>query len=107
MALVLTVLASELTTICANTQFTLYDDPFVIGVVYDENDPNSARAYPVEILDRHEIVNDFQNNESYAVTWSPLTATHAVFYTQTLYSYVFMLYIFAILAIPFTNGRFL
>jgi len=66
---------------------TSLEQAYVIGVVFDESDPTSARAYPIEILDWHEIVNDVYNNLSYTITWAPLTATNVVFYTQTLYSY--------------------
>lgn len=47
----------------------------VIGVVIN----GDARAYPIKILARHEIVNDVVGGEPIAVTWCPLCYTALVF----------------------------
>jgi hypothetical protein len=47
----------------------------VIGVVIN----GDARAYPLPILSRHEIVNDVIGEEPVAVTWCPLCYTALVF----------------------------
>lgn len=50
-------------------------------VVVVEGDP--ARAYPLRILDFHEIVNDEVDGEPLAVTWCPLCGS-AVVYERTV-----------------------
>ena len=47
----------------------------VIGVELD----GTARAYPIAILNWHEIVNDEINNQKYAVTYCPLCGTGVAF----------------------------
>ena len=47
----------------ADSQMT--DTELVIGVFIN----GDARAYPINILSRHEIVNDVVGGESIAVTW--------------------------------------
>lgn len=63
------------------------DSQLVLGIDWDRNDP---RAYPLETLNFHEIVNDIDSsNRSFAVTWAPLTGSNVIFRTEDLYSYVF------------------
>lgn len=50
-------------------------DDRVMGVVVD----NTAKAYPVRILNWHEIVNDRIGNQSFAVTYCPLCGSGVVF----------------------------
>ncbi len=50
------------------------DEIMVLGHV--EN--GQARAYPLALLDRHEIVNDQANGEPFAVSWCPLADLGAV-----------------------------
>jgi len=47
--------------------------------VISVRDGESARAYPLRILDWHEIVNDEINGQAVAVTYCPLCATGMVF----------------------------
>jgi hypothetical protein len=71
------------------------DSQLVVGIDWDRNDP---RAYPLETLNFHEIVNDVDSfNRSFAVTWAPLTGSNVIFRTEDLYSYV----IFCIFRYPF------
>ncbi len=51
------------------------DDDLVIGVALN----GDARAYPVKVLTRHEIVNDVVGGEPVAVTYCPLCGTGIVF----------------------------
>jgi len=44
------------------------DDDIVIAIAFD----NEFRAYPAQILDHHEIVNDTIAGEPIAITWCPL-----------------------------------
>lgn len=53
----------------------LVDSDLVIGVELD----GQARAYPIRILNWHEIVNDFLGERPIAVTWSPLTGSVVIF----------------------------
>jgi len=50
----------------------------IIGVELD----GIARAYPISILNWHEIVNDQINNQPYAVTYCPLCGTGVAFYSK-------------------------
>ncbi|MEL6558874.1 MAG: DUF3179 domain-containing protein [Bacteroidota bacterium] len=50
---------------------TITDDQLVIGYF----DGTTAVAYPHDILDWHEIVNQDLNDQSFAVTYCPLTGT--------------------------------
>jgi len=50
----------------------------VLGVELD----GIARAYPISILNWHEIVNDQINNQRYAVTYCPLCGTGVAFYSN-------------------------
>lgn len=58
-------------------------DLLVIGVDLDPADP---RAYPIEILNYHEIVNDVIAGRHVAITWSPLTYSNVLIETESLLS---------------------
>lgn len=60
-------------------------DLLVIGVDLDPADP---RAYPIEIMNYHEIVNDRIGEKHVAVTWSPLTYSNVVIETEAFLKYV-------------------
>lgn len=51
------------------------DDDRLMGVVIDDE----ARAYPIKILDWHEVVNDRIDSQHYAVTYCPLCGSGIVF----------------------------
>jgi uncharacterized protein DUF3179 len=53
----------------------LDDDDRVLGVVIGD----IAKAYPIKILDRHEIVNDQSGDQNFVVTYCPLCGTGVVF----------------------------
>jgi uncharacterized protein DUF3179 len=53
----------------------LDDDDRVLGVVVRD----IAKAYPIKILDRHEIVNDRSGDQNFVVTYCPLCGTGVVF----------------------------
>lgn len=53
----------------------LKDNDLVIGVVHN----GVAKAYPIRIMNYHEVINDQYGEESLVVTYSPLTATAAAF----------------------------
>lgn len=53
----------------------LRDSDILVGIVLD----GQARAYPIRILNWHEIINDKTDRSSFAVTWCPLTASALVF----------------------------
>lgn len=61
----------------------LKDDDLVIGVAFEgwEKEDDPVKAYPVKIMNWHEVVNDFLNETPVAVTYSPLTMTPRVFQT--------------------------
>jgi hypothetical protein len=56
------------------------DDLYVIGVVID----GEARAYPRDILNWHEIVNDKYNGKAVGVTFCPLTGTGILYNTTKI-----------------------
>jgi len=56
----------------------LKPDDRVIGVTMD----GISRAYPIAILNWHEIVNDTINGQRYAVTFCPLCGTAVAFYSD-------------------------
>ncbi len=56
------------------SKFIVRGDP-VLGVVIGGH----ARAYPIRLLDFHEVINDTVNDVPIAVTWSPLSGSAAVF----------------------------
>jgi len=64
-----------------NAEFTgsgstyLGDDSLVVGVHHE----GVAKAYPVQILNRHEVVNDFLGREPIIVSFCPLTGSPLVF----------------------------
>lgn len=62
-------------TTVQETDSWLKEDDLVLGVVYK----GIVRAYPVRVLDRHEIVNDQLGDTPVAVTYSPLTFSGIVF----------------------------
>jgi len=49
----------------------LQDDDLVLGFVHEDD----ARAYPLRILDWHEIINDKFDNLSVSITYCPLTGS--------------------------------
>lgn len=53
----------------------LLDEDLVLGLARG----GTARAYPVWVLDRHEIVNDVLAGEPIAVTWCPLCGSGVAF----------------------------
>jgi len=53
----------------------LRDDDLVLGLVLNQE----PRAYPIQILDYHEIVNDEVGGVPVAITYSPLTGTGIAF----------------------------
>mgnify|MGYP002387600044 CR=1 FL=1 len=58
------------------------DELLVIGVDLDQNAPT---AYPIEILNYHEIVNNIEIlGHTYSVTFSPLTGSNIVLNTSLL-----------------------
>ena len=59
----------------ADTAGWLSDDDRVLGLVVDGH----AKAYPIKILDWHEIVNDSVGSQHFAVTYCPLCGTGVVF----------------------------
>jgi len=50
----------------------------ILGIELD----GIARAYPISILNWHEIVNDQINDQQYAVTYCPLCGTGVAFYSD-------------------------
>jgi hypothetical protein len=58
-------------------------DDEVVVVEAEADGTDSARAYPVRILNYHEIVNDEFGGDSIAVTWCPLCGS-AVVYDRTV-----------------------
>jgi hypothetical protein len=56
----------------------LKPDNRVIGIELD----GVSRAYPISILNWHEIVNDKINQHSFAVTYCPLCGTGVAFYSK-------------------------
>lgn len=56
----------------------MHDDDGVLGVVVD----GVARAYPIKILNWHEIVNDDINGMPFVVTFCPLCGSGVVFDAQ-------------------------
>jgi hypothetical protein len=61
--------------VAADAADFLSDDDRVLGMVIGD----AARAYPIKILDWHEIVNDAIGDAQFAVTYCPLCGTGAVF----------------------------
>jgi hypothetical protein len=59
----------------ANDASFLNKDDRVIGIVID----TQARAYPIKILNWHEIVNDKVDSQHFVVTYCPLCGTGMVF----------------------------
>jgi len=57
----------------------LRDDDLVIGVVLN----GDAKAYPIRILNWHEVVNDTIGEQPVAITWCPLTQSAIAFDRRT------------------------
>ncbi len=62
-------------TTAEKTDLWLKDDDLVLGIVYRD----IVRSYPVRILDRHEIINDWFGDIPVAVTYCPLCYSALVF----------------------------
>ncbi len=58
--------------ISASEATQLKDDDLVLGFVYNESD---VRAYPLRILDWHEVINQDFSGASITITYCPLTGT--------------------------------
>jgi hypothetical protein len=56
------------------------DSMKVLGVVVDDK----ARAYPIDILNHHEIVNDVINGQHVSITYCPLTGSGLPFLTSVI-----------------------
>ncbi|MHA2226822.1 MAG: DUF3179 domain-containing protein [Candidatus Hodarchaeales archaeon] len=56
------------------------DNCFVLGVVVNRE----ARAYPIDILNWHEIVNDNINSTPFSITYCPLTGSGILFMTSSI-----------------------
>lgn len=82
---------------------TAVADLLVIGVDIDPADP---RAYPIEILDYHEIVNDVIAGRHVAITWGPLTYSNMLLETESLLRCVFQLLAPLFPPFPFPNCGF-
>ncbi len=56
-------------------------DDLVVGVAFDgwQNDDDPVKAYPLKILNWHEVINDFLNEIPLVVTYSPLTMSPRVY----------------------------
>jgi hypothetical protein len=54
-----------------NQVFNLSNNNLVLGIVLN----NEPRAYPHEILDWHEIINDQVDDSAYSITYCPLTGS--------------------------------
>ena len=57
----------------------LNNNDLIVGVVID----GQAKAYPINILNWHEVVNDQVGRERVAITWCPLTKSAVVFDRET------------------------
>lgn len=64
----------------ADENDVLNDQDIVIGIVID----GEARAYPYEILNWHEIVNDKFGDQHVSITYCPLTGSSLIFKTSVL-----------------------
>ncbi|MCQ9208385.1 MAG: DUF3179 domain-containing protein [Omnitrophica bacterium] len=65
--------------VSAKEALFLKDKDMVIGVLIGKE----AKAYPINILNWHEIVNDSILNKEISVTWCPLTRSGIVFNRRT------------------------
>jgi len=66
------------TFISAEKAVYLKDDDLVLALEID----NISKAYPLKILNWHEVVNDRINDESYVVTFCPLCRSGIIFSAQ-------------------------
>ncbi|MCC7196997.1 DUF3179 domain-containing protein [Candidatus Peregrinibacteria bacterium] len=59
----------------------LNDDDLVIGLDFDgwETEDDPVKAYPIKILNWHEVVNDFLNESPVVITYCPLCNSAAVY----------------------------
>lgn len=59
----------------------LKEDDLVIGVAFEgwEQEDDPVKAYPVKIMNWHEVVNDFVNENPVVVTYCPLCMTPRVY----------------------------
>lgn len=53
----------------------IYEDDYVLGVYWN----GIAKAYPIRIMDHHEIVNDLFDNKAVTVTYCPLCGSGLAF----------------------------
>ncbi|MEO0341408.1 MAG: DUF3179 domain-containing (seleno)protein, partial [Bacteroidota bacterium] len=53
----------------------LQEDERVVGLLINDR----AYAYPIPILDWHEVINDEQSGQAFTITYCPLTATTKVY----------------------------
>lgn len=62
----------------------LKDDDLVVGVDFEgfEKEDDPVKAYPVKILNWHQVVNDFLNESPIVVTYCPLCNSAAVYDRQ-------------------------
>lgn len=62
----------------------LNDDDLVVGIDFDgwEHEDDMVKAYPIKILNWHEVVNDFLNEAPIVVTYCPLCNSAAVYDRQ-------------------------
>ncbi len=61
--------------IAADSADFIREDDAILGFV----DASGARAYPIHILNWHEVVNDVSGNDSLIVTWCPLCGSGMAF----------------------------
>jgi len=66
----------------------LHDDDFILGVIINGH----ARAYPVRILNWHEIVNDRIGKKRFVITYCPLCGSGMAFDTEDQFGVSGMLY---------------
>jgi hypothetical protein len=66
----ITAISSPKFITISNVDF-LFDDDLVIGIQIED----AMRAYPHNILDHHEIVNDLMGSTNFALTYCPLTGS--------------------------------
>lgn len=61
--------------VSVNKSNFLKDSDIIVGIVIE----GKARAYPIRILNWHEIVNDRSGDTDFALTWCPLTKSAVAF----------------------------
>ncbi len=70
----------------------LDSDDRVLGVAIDTGDGVIARAYPIRILDWHEVVNDRVAERGIVITYCPLCGTGMVFASERRFGVSGLLY---------------